>query len=438
MNKKKLAIYIHIPFCVKKCLYCDFLSDKADADTKKEYIDSLIKEIEHYALDDSDIGSKFSVATIFFGGGTPSIVEPAVIADILDAVSQRFELDDELEISIECNPGTATKEKMIAWKKIGVNRISIGLQSACDEELKHLGRIHNYCEFVDTYRWAREAGFDNINIDIMSAIPGQTLESYKATLDKVVELNPEHISSYSLIVEEETPFYDIYGDDTVAKGVGEYSQWPDLPDEDSEREMYYLTDQILSEHGYHKYEISNYSRDGYECKHNKCYWDGTDYIGFGLGASSYIKGIRYSNTSDFYKYVNACRVKGNAQNQPYYVGAGDYTGDDELFEEEIEEAVSLSAEEFGKMLLAEKYHEAVQLVSKNEQMEEFMYLGLRMMRGVSKKEFAGRFHVTMNDVYGKALEKLKSEGMLIVEDDNVRLTPIGIDVSNRVLANFLL
>lgn len=448
MNKKRLGIYIHIPFCVRKCLYCDFLSAKADAGEQREYIEALLKEIEYYALDDADFNGQYETATVFFGGGTPSILKPEYIDSILEAVRNRFGICENPEITIECNPGTVTADKMQAWKKAGINRISIGLQSANDEELKKLGRIHDFSAFLETYNMAREAGFDNINIDLMSAIPGQTLESYKNTLEQVVQLKPEHISSYSLIVEEETPFYEIYGEDKHAtagvnlKGEvvrdGSAEMWPDLPDEDTERAMYYLTDEIFGENGYHRYEISNYSLEGYECAHNKSYWDGTDYIGFGLGASSYVKGIRYSNTEDWYKYLGACKIKGNAQNQPYFAGAGDYMGEDDEFEEEIEEARTLSSDEFGALLVGEKYHEAIQLVSKNEQMEEFMYLGLRMMKGVSKNDFRNRFHMDIEDIYGNAIRKLAGEKLLMVEDDNIRLTSLGIDVSNRVLANFLL
>lgn len=444
VDKKKLAIYVHIPFCVKKCLYCDFLSAKATGEEKTEYIEALLKEIEFYALDDADFSSQYSVSTIFFGGGTPSILQPDQIGEILEAIRTRFEMSENPEITIECNPGTATKEKLAAWKKMGINRISIGLQSANDKELKSLGRIHDYDAFLDTYSWAREAGFDNINIDLMSAIPGQTIESYKDTLEKVVKLKPQHISAYSLIVEEETPFYDIYGEEkTAMAGVNDKGEivrdviWPDLPDEDTEREMYYLTEDILKEYGYHRYEISNYSLDGFECAHNKSYWDGTDYIGFGLGASSYVKDIRYSNTEDWYKYIGACKSKGVAQNNPYYAGAGDFDEDDD-YEEEIQEAVSLSRDDFGALLLAEKYHEAIQLIDKNEQMEEFMYLGLRMMKGISKASFRCRFHTDIEDIYGSQIRKLVAEGMLSEEGDTVALTSKGIDVSNRVLANFLL
>lgn len=449
MEKKKLGIYIHIPFCVKKCLYCDFLSAKATGEERAEYVDSLVKEIEYYALDDADFGSQYAVSTIFFGGGTPSILEPEKIGMILEAVHSRFEMNTDVEITIECNPGTATKEKLIAWKQMGINRLSIGLQSANDDELKALGRIHDYDTFIETYRDARKAGFTNVNIDLMSAIPGQTIESYQETLEKVIALKPEHISAYSLIVEEETPFFDIYGEEKTAmagvslkgeivpEGIDGAKLWPDLPDEDTEREMYYLTEKLLGKNGYHRYEISNYSLEDYECRHNKSYWDGTDYIGFGLGASSYVKDIRYSNTEDWYKYLNACRTKGVAQNQPYFAGAGDYDEEDDYIEE-LQEAHHLSRDEFGALLLAEKYHEAIQLIDQNEQMEEFMYLGLRMMKGVSRDEFARRFHTDIDNIYSVQLKKLAEEGMLNLAGDTIALTSKGIDVSNRVLANFLL
>ena len=202
--KRQLAIYIHIPFCVKKCLYCDFLSDKANAEEQREYIDALLKEIEYYALDDADFNGQYETCTVFFGGGTPSIVKPEVIGELIGAVRERFSFSENPEITIECNPGTATKEKLEAWRKLGVNRISIGLQSANDEELRVLSRLHDYRTFLKTYEMVRNEGFRNVNIDIMSALPGQDKASYMRTLEKVVELNPEHISAYSLIIEEGT------------------------------------------------------------------------------------------------------------------------------------------------------------------------------------------------------------------------------------------
>ena len=274
MDKNKLGIYIHIPFCLRKCLYCDFLSDKACESDRADYVEALCNEIKYFAITDGKLTESHIVRTVFFGGGTPSILEGGQIATIMDTLRDRFEIAKDAEITIECNPGTASKEKMIQWRAAGINRLSIGLQSANDDELKNLGRIHDYEQFLNTYKWAREAGFENVNVDLMSAIPGQTPESYRNTLEKIIELRPEHISAYSLIIEEGTPFYDMYGEGGKEK-MGEQ-----LPDEDTEREMYYLTKQLLSENGYHRYEISNYSLEGFECEHNKSYWIGTEYLGF--------------------------------------------------------------------------------------------------------------------------------------------------------------
>ncbi len=385
IDKKKLGIYVHIPFCIRKCLYCDFLSDTADTNVRKQYIEALVNEICSCPLKDIDYKSQYTVDTIFFGGGTPSVLEGDQIDEIMKALAFRFDISKVREVTIECNPGTATLDKLESYKKSGINRLSIGLQSANDDELKTLGRIHDYKQFLETFKMAREAGFDNINIDLMSAIPGQSLDSYKDTLNKVISLTPEHISSYSLIIEEGTPFYDMYGE-----------SGPDEPDEDTEREMYYMTERLLNEAGYHRYEISNYSLEGYECRHNSSYWTGTDYIGLGIGAASLIDGVRYSNTSDLYSYTKACS-----------------------------KAAEVPTEEY-------------RILSQNERMEEFMFLGLRMIRGISTKEFKERFSQDIYAVYAKPLEKLVKDGLIIINGDNIKLTSKGIDVSNTALANFLL
>ena len=427
-EKKKLGIYIHIPFCVRKCLYCDFLSDKADRDVIDRYIEALKKEIGYTALNSIDFKGQFAVKTIFFGGGTPSLMDGDVITDILNAVRERFDVSNEAEITIECNPGTVTKQKLEQYKKAGINRLSIGLQSANDDELKLLGRIHDYRQFLDTYSQAKETGFENINIDLMSAIPGQTVDSYKETLEKITALSPKHISAYSLIIEPDTPFYEIYSDDLSpsccdASGINPpegYSKWPSLPDEDSERQMYHMTKSILEEAGYHRYEISNYSLKGYECRHNISYWNGTDYLGLGVGAASYMNGIRYSNTSDIYTYMKACEKLDNIPTSEYFFDDEEDAPDDTDY------------------LNKEGYHEAIQPLSKNERMEEFMFLGLRMMEGVSKKGFKERFNTSIEDVYGDVIKKLADQKLLKVGEDMIKLTDRGIDVSNVVLANFLL
>jgi len=449
-NVKKLGIYIHIPFCMKKCLYCDFLSNTADKSVINKYLDALKKEIEYTALNDIDFESQYSVDTIFLGGGTPSILEGEQIEEILETIKKRFVLSDAVEITIECNPGTASGQKIEKWKEAGINRISIGLQSADDDELKLLGRIHNFNQFKETYSWAKEAGFENINIDIMSAIPGQTKESYRHTLEEVISFRPQHISSYSLIVEPDTPYYEIFNEDGTVYENSEIpvpnnaDKWPQLPDEDTEREMYYMTQEVLKEAGYHRYEISNYSLDGYECRHNSSYWIGTEYIGMGLGASSYLSGVRYSNTSDIYTYFKACDKLDKVPSSDYYSQL--YMDDTEeeneaCFEDEDIETCSKAVENKASIreyLSSEGYHEAIQPLSLNERMEEFMFLGLRMMRGISKEDFEKRFGRDIYSVYGKKLEKLQNEELIETDGKNIRLTSRGIDISNVVLANFLL
>lgn len=409
MKNKKLAIYIHIPFCIRKCFYCDFLSAPATEETQNAYVWMLCQEIQNYNIaqlyetafcDSADRSEydkesglskilkqndeeSFSVITVFFGGGTPSLISAQKIAQILDELHKKFSFSDQTEITMECNPGTVSKEKLEGYGKAGVNRISFGLQSANNEELKTLGRIHTWETFADSFSLARKAGFLNINIDLMSALPGQTEASYERTLKKVMALHPEHISSYSLIIEEGTPFYERYH---LGKG---------LPDEDTERQMYERTKQILGQEGYERYEISNYSKKGYECRHNLCYWNGTDYIGFGLGASSMVSHIRYHNCSDFSKYMQ------NGANP--------------------------------KLLWEE-----INVLSKKEQMEEYMFLGLRCMEGVSVSLFEQKFGVTYDKIYGAATKKMQRLGLLAANQDRISLTEKGIDVSNYVLSEFLL
>ena len=275
---QKLELYIHIPFCVQKCAYCDFLSAPANDAAKAEYVDALKKEIQRYR----EVASSYQVSSVFVGGGTPSILSCEQMGEIFKMLRQVFTIDRDAEITIEANPGTVTEEKLEGWKQAGINRISFGLQSVNNEELKMLGRIHTYEEFRESYDMARQAGFDNINIDLISAIPGQTVKSWEHTLRTVAELHPEHISAYSLIIEEGTRFYQWYG-----KGQTDQEKYPPLPDEDAERQMYERTEGILEEYGFHRYEISNYAREGKECRHNLGYWSRVEYLGIGLGASSF-------------------------------------------------------------------------------------------------------------------------------------------------------
>jgi len=330
----------------------------------------------------------YTVTSVFLGGGTPSLLEPEQLLAIMDQVKGHFRLAEDAEVTLEANPGTVTMEKLEACLEGGVNRISIGLQSADDRELKELGRIHTYGEFLKTYQRVRQAGFTNVNVDLMSALPGQTLASWKSTLKNVTMLKPEHISAYSLIIEEGTPFYDKY------HGHPEF-----LPDENEEREMYYLTRQFLREHGFERYEISNYAKPGYECRHNTGYWTGVEYLGFGLGASSYILGFRFCNEKDLGTY---CRLKMRGEDVDDYL------------------------------------HKEIIRLTQKEMMEEFMFLGMRMMKGVSEREFKKRFGVGLREVYGNVLDKLLENRLIVPEGPYVRLSDFGIDISNYVLSEFLL
>lgn len=383
--KQKLGLYVHIPFCERKCLYCDFLSGPSDDQTKKEYVAAVKLEIKRLSYYKED----YEVVSIFFGGGTPSSIDAEDLVSILDELCISFGIENrrEIEITIETNPGTLTKEKLAAYYKAGINRISMGLQSTHNEELRLLGRIHTYEEFLENYHAAREAGFTNINVDLMSALPNQTVEGYEETLNRIIALQPAHISAYSLIIEEGTPFYKKYGEDQPLEST--------LPTEEEDRSMYHLTKTLLLKNGYHRYEISNYALDGKECIHNSLYWNGTAYLGFGVGASSYIEGTRYHNIDETRAYIEAVEKNNNLRRD------------------------------------AEK-------LSKNEKMEEFMFLGLRLTKGVSKAEFSNRFGVSMEEVYKEVLEKHEKEGLLEVEGDHVRLTEAGLDVSNYVMSDFIM
>lgn len=380
-NKQALELYIHIPFCVRKCAYCDFLSFPATERAHEEYVAKLIEEINGQSAGFQD----YRVTSIFLGGGTPSILSADLMRDLFEALYQCFDIAVDAEISIEANPGTLTMEKLFMYHTCGINRISIGLQSADDEELKVLGRIHCYDDFLKSFQRARQAGFTNINVDLMSALPGQTVQSWKNTLRKVMMLKPEHISAYSLIIEEGTPFYDRYHADRSA-----------FPDEEMDREMYHLTKEVMAAQGFRRYEISNYAKPGYECRHNIGYWTGVDYLGLGLGASSYTHGFRYHNVTDMDEYL------------------------------------SLDLSESGAAA------RDIQKLSEKEQIEEFMFLGLRMMSGVSGSEFFERFGLNLWSIYGEVFERLAAQGLLEVRKPEVRLTELGIDVSNMVLSEFLL
>lgn len=452
-NKNELGIYIHIPFCVHKCIYCDFLSSPADVHTRKQYVRALINEIyltregkcankliknvlqgdntsyedreeqavngltSDYALNDTvcmadyektimqedisgcvdDIKSENGhiVTSIFIGGGTPSAIDAEDISDILDAVRKNYNVSDKAEITIECNPGTMDKKKAAIYRKAGINRISFGLQSTDNNELRMLGRIHTYEQFMESYKIAREAGFDNINIDLMSALPGQTMESFKAVLEKALSLGAEHISVYSLIVEEGTRLSD------------NIDSFPQIPSDDEDRQMYYMTKEMLSSYGYEQYEISNYAQKGYECKHNLKYWERCDYLGFGIGAASLYGGRRYTNISDIGRYMDVLAEITNALDKSY-----------------VNELLQIRTD--------------MEELSKEDEMSEYMFLGLRKTKGIDITDFKEEFGTDIKDIFGEAIEDNIARGLLIHDGNCLYLSKRGIDISNTVMSDFIL
>lgn len=385
--KNEIKLYIHIPFCVRKCNYCDFLSFALDDSAKEKYVAALLQQIEIESKIAKEKGYYHKVSSIYMGGGTPSCLTGNQIKQIMDKVYECFDIAGDSENTIEVNPGTVELCKLKEIKEAGFNRISIGMQSGDDEELKELGRIHKYSDFVECYQNARAAGFGNINVDVMTALWGQTKEKLTATLNKLIELNPEHIAAYSLIIEEDTPFYEKYGD-IEGPVIGE----------DAERELYHMTADILHNAGYEHYEISNFSRkESLRSDHNCGYWRRIPYIGLGLGAASLIRydidktcEMRIQNTTDLEKYLNNPMLK----------------------EEET-------------------------IVSKEEAMDEYMFLGLRMSDGVSPEEFADLYGENMNEIYGSAIEKLLKQKLIKTKNGRYSLTQEGIDYGNYVFSMFL-
>lgn len=401
---KSLALYIHVPFCIRKCYYCDFLSfPEMGSEMQRRYFQVLLKEIDEAcaALPKQSAGV-YEVSSVYFGGGTPSYPDEKLIEKVINHIHDHFQVRMDAEITLEINPGTVTYDKLKAYKAMGVNRLSIGAQSMMNMDLEHLGRAHNVAQFYEAYRNARTAGFRNISVDIMMGLPGQTTQDYLNTLREVAECKPEHISSYSLTIEEGTPYYEIYGtgktpriDNTIG-----LSRLP-LPDDDEERKMYEATNHYLINAGYHRYEISNFARNDesrprkYESRHNIVYWTRGDYLGFGLGASSMINNTRFSNTRDLNDYI----------------------------------------ESDGRVT---KLRENISKLDINAQIEEFMFLGLRMSRGVSNTRFEANFGVPMREVYGDVIDALEAAGLVATKEDALCLTPRGVDVSNQVLAYFLM
>ncbi len=381
--RKQLQLYIHIPFCVRKCNYCDFLSGPATPETRKKYVEALTKEIMAYEKRMDD----YEVSSIFIGGGTPSLLSGEEIVDLFYALHLAFRIKPTAEVSIEINPGTVTQEKFATYKKVGINRLSFGMQSAVEEELQMLGRIHTFEQFEQNFKLARRMGFENMNIDIMSAIPGQTFESYMYSLEKALQMEPEHISAYSLIIEEGTPFYELN-----EKG---YLQ---LPDEEEDRLMYDRTREVLEYFGYYRYEISNYAKPGFQCQHNIGYWTRKEYLGLGVGSSSLVDETRFTNIKD----------------------RGEYR--------EI-----LAKEDFR----IEDIHENVEPIDRKGQIAEYMILGLRMTDGIDMEDFEETFGEPVENVYGTVIRKYISMGLLEERNGWLYFTERGISVSNSVMAEFL-
>ena len=380
--KKELELYIHIPFCVRKCAYCDFLSGPSDDVTIQNYVEALCQEIRANA----ESAKEYEVTTIFFGGGTPSILSGEQMAYIFMNLRNVFEIAENAEITTEANPGTVSREKLCAYRDAGINRISFGLQSANNEDLKLLGRIHTYEEFLESYQLARTCGFDNINVDLISAIPRQTLSTWEESLIKIIELNPEHISAYSLIIEEGTPFARLYGEGTEGE--------KELPSEEEEREIYKRTEELLNKAGYERYEISNYAKPGKECKHNLGYWERKNYLGLGLGASSLMENERFHNIKGLNEYIRTSSM-------------------------------------------LEVIREDMETLDKTAQMEEFVFLGMRKMKGISLKEFQEEFGKEFLDVYGENIRAMEEQELVEIKKGYLKLTKAGIDVSNYVFAEIL-
>ncbi len=375
MDRQELAVYVHIPFCKRKCLYCDFPSFAASKDKMEQYTKALLREIRE---EEETAGRK--VKTLYFGGGTPSFIPERYIGDIISELSRKYEIKEDAEITLEMNPGTADREKLTAYRKSGINRVSLGCQSFNDKTLKRLGRIHGRDEIFETFTMLREEGFQNINLDLISSVPGESKEELIRSLTEALKLDPEHISVYSLILEEGTELYKQYKEGRLT----------DLPDEEETVENDFLTQDLLKENGYQRYEISNYCREGFECRHNISYWRRDDYRGFGLGAASLIGDRRFTNVPDF-SYLND---PGNLKSED-------------------------------------------RILTTEEKMEEFMFLGLRLTSGVSDEDFREAFGQNLTEVYADTIEDQIRDGFMEQDGKRFFYNPRGLQVSNILLSGFL-
>lgn len=375
-KKKELSLYIHIPFCKQKCFYCDFPSYASIDYLKSDYVEALCKEIEEKAIN-------YKIKSIFIGGGTPSYLETEEIIKILNSIN-KLDLSEDIEFTMECNPGALKEEKLRAMLNGGVNRISMGLQAVQNSLLKDIGRIHSFKQFEENFNLARRIGFKNINVDLMFGLPNQKVEEWKESLEVIARMNPEHISAYSLIIEEGTAFYKLWEKNKLI-----------LPSEDEEREMYVITKNILKNHGYHQYEISNYSKLGHECYHNKVYWKSEEYLGLGSASTSFIDGKRIKNIENVKDYIDK-------------INSGEDVIDD-IYVNTLEDS-----------------------------MEEFVFMGLRMIEGINVNEFNKKFGVTIGGIYKEVIDKNINKKLLVLENDKLRLTEKGIELSNSVMSDFIL
>lgn len=365
------GLYVHIPFCIQKCKYCDFISFAHSEEAMEGYIDALLNEMNEYRGREVD--------TVFIGGGTPTCLSEELLEKLLKGIAEGFARAEECEFTMEANPETVHENKLNIMKRYGVNRVSIGVQSFCDVELAKIGRVHNAETVFKAIRLLRACGFRNINLDIMSALPGQTMESFQYVLQTAVEQNPEHISCYSLILEENTPLWLEYEQGLIT-----------LPEEETERQMYEFACRYLAQKGYIRYEISNFAKPGFESKHNMKYWQCREYIGVGLAAHSYYRGERYANTRELNRYLSG------------------------------------------------HYHERTgEKLTLSEQIEEFVIMGLRMDKGISKQEFYNRFGIEIEAVYEKELNRFLRMGLLERRDGAICLSQEGVSVSNSIMCEFV-
>ena len=388
MQEKELGIYIHIPFCKQKCYYCDFVSFSNKEEYIEKYVETVKREIDSYDL------SNYNITTIYIGGGTPSRIPSENIQEILEKIKQKISESqtrwEDIEITIELNPGTVDEEKIKKYKEIGINRLSIGLQSTNNKLLKEIGRIHTFEDFKNTYNLVKKVGFENINVDLMIGLPNQTISDVKESLNEIIKLNPTHVSVYSLIVEENTKMEQLINNKELQ-----------LPDEELERQMYWYVKNTLELNSYKHYEISNFAKEGKESRHNLNCWEQKEYIGLGLAAYSYLNGVRYGNTSDIEKYINV----------------QDFLNSSEL-------------EESGIRIVDE-------VQSLEDKIKEYMLLGLRKIDGVSIQKFKEKFVENPIFLFRKELEKLVNEELIAIDGDCIRLTNKGLDLANIVWEEFV-